>query len=139
MNRLPKFALSRKPYAVDLSSLRVGEVSPRWDGAPLARAEIDAVWFRRRRGVTVACIGRLWDYQSPPPVDAAQFLAQATDGRYGGDCDGRWDGVGYWGSELPDVRDRHMAILVPMLVAYPAIPDGYDGWWTYHEESMTPC
>lgn len=132
MRRLDKFVLSRKPYAVKLDSLRVEE--PRTDtaGNLFARAELDAVWFRRRKGVTVACIGVVWDCQKPPPVDAADFLARADDGRYGGECHGRWDGTGYWGSELPDVRDRHMAILRPMLDNYPQVPDGYDGWYTYH-------
>jgi hypothetical protein len=125
-----RFLISRKPYAVDLSSLRMDEPRASHDGSLYARATLDAVWFRRRSGVTVACIGQLWDHQAPP-VDAAQFLAQHADGRYGGNCHGRWDGTGYWGEQVPDVIEEHLALLRPMLANYPTIPAGYDGWWHF--------
>lgn len=136
-----RFVMSHKPYAVDLSSLRTardeGHAGPFW------YCTVRAVWFRRRRTgrtgplVTVACIGTLWNHQRPEPVNAEAFVLAHTDGRYGGDCAGRWDGAGYWGSEDPDVMAKHLAILRPMLDGYeqspqsPAIPDGYDGWWTF--------
>lgn len=128
MIREDRFLISRRPYAVDLSSLRT-EPSPgatsRW------WCHIDAVWFRRRQGVTVACIGTLRDLQDTAPGDAAEFLARHTDGRYGGDCEGRWDGIGYWGAQEPDVIAAHLELLRPMLDNFPAIPAGYDGWWRF--------
>jgi hypothetical protein len=45
-----------------------------------------AAWFRRRNRVLIACTGVLWDYQTPTPQDAAEFLRRHDDGRYGGDC-----------------------------------------------------
>ena len=134
--------MSHKPYAVDLSSLRTarneGQAGPYW------YCTVNAVWFRRRRTgrtgplVTVACIGTLWNHQRPEPANAEAFVLAHTDGRYGGDCQGRWDGSGYWGAENPDVMAQHLAILRPMLDGYaqdsktPPIPEGYDGWFTFH-------
>lgn len=126
MIREDKFVLSHGQYAVDLDSLKV---SP--DGDDYAFARIRAVWFRRRKGVTIACVGVLWDGQRPIPANAAQFLAQHDDGRYGGDCKGRWDGARYWGSQDPDEITRHLELLRPMLAGYPECPDGYQGWWRF--------
>jgi len=129
--RSDRFLISRRPYAVDLASLSVRSDGERYDGTPTATCRLGAVWFRRQSGVLRACIGTLWDIQAPPPADAAEFLARHDDGRYGGDCDGRWDGDGYWGAERPETVAAHLSILRPMLAAYPAIPSGYDGWWTF--------
>ena len=132
MIREDKFLISRKPYAVDLSSLRGSRTStPQGRNDYTYNGTINAVWFRRRRGVTVACIGHLWDLQHPEPADAHQFLEQHTDGRYGGDTHGRWDGDSYWGNVTLAKQQRHLAILQPMLANYPAVPDGYDGWWRF--------
>lgn len=130
MIRDDRFLISRKPYAVDLGSLRADEPRSAHDGSLYVRATLDAVWFRRRRGVTVACIGQLWDHQAPP-ADAAQFLAQHTDGRYGGNCFGRWDGKGYWGDSDLEIMAVNLAVLRPMLANYPAVPDGYSAWWRF--------
>jgi hypothetical protein len=119
------FVQSHAPYAVDLIRLIRDET---YNGA----YSVNAVWFRRRRGVTVACIGILRTICRPEPDSVVDFLCRGlTDGRYGGVCLGRWDGEGYWGAEPPGVVDRHLAILRPMLENYPAVPPGYDGWWTF--------
>lgn len=132
MIREDRFLISRKPFAVDLGSLRgAREDTPQGRNPYYFGGRMDAVWFRRRRGVTVACIGTLWDLQYPEPADALEFLRQHDDGRYGGDCDGRWDGSGYWGGGTLAEQERHLAILQPMLTNYPAIPPGFDGWWTF--------
>lgn len=133
MIREDRFLISRKPYAVDLSSLRGGLTdTPQGRNEYYFGGHIDAVWFRRRKGVTVACIGQLWDNQYPEPADAVQFLERHGDGRYGGDCYGRWDGTSYWGNVTLAEQERHLAILRPMLANYPAVPEGFDGWWTFH-------
>ena len=138
MIRENSFVLSHRPYAVDLASLRaldhmnIGEREHNWYG-------VNAAWFRRRSVgygrerhlVTVACVGQLRDLQRHEPGTAGEFLHAHDDGRYGGDCEGRWDGERYWGSQLPDVIERHLVLLRPMLAAYPACPDGFDGWWTF--------
>lgn len=124
MRREEKFVLSHRPYAVNLSSLCVDDID---------RPTAEAVWFRRRKGVTVACVGVLWDIQRPIPAGMSEFLRRHDDGRYGGDCMGRWDGERYWGSQDPEEIERHLTLLRPMLASYPEIPDGYDGWWTFRD------
>jgi hypothetical protein len=129
MIREDKFLISRKPYAINLSSFRQSERDPEktW-----AWYTVDAVWFRGRKNEPVACIGTLRDIiDDPEPADAADFLSRFDDGRYGGDCHGRWDGDSYWGNVTLAEQQRHLAILQPMLANYPAVPDGYDGWWTF--------
>lgn len=123
MIREEKFVMSRRPFAVDLSTFRVDEHG---------FSRVNAVWFRRRRGVTVSCIGTLWGSLIPAPQTVHEFLERHTDGRYGGDTVGRWDGTGYWGVEDPDEMAAHLAVLRPMLDNYPNVPVGYDGWWTFH-------
>ncbi|MEU6781472.1 hypothetical protein ABZ912_19890 [Nonomuraea angiospora] len=131
MIRDTTFRISQRPYAVDLASLQ-GRLHHRQDPSQTYWAgRINAVWFRRRRGVTVACIGTLWDSQHEQPVDAVDFLRAHDDGRYGGNCDGRWDGASYWGNVALAEQEQHLAVLRPMLDAYPAIPAGFDGWWRF--------
>jgi hypothetical protein len=127
--REDRFLISRKPYAIDLGSLHQYH---RTEGSGWASYSVQAVWFRRRRGENVACIGHLWDVQDDPgPLDAAEFLARHDDGRYGGTCVGRWDGDSYWGNVTLEQQEQHLAVLRPMLAAYPAVPEGYDGWYTF--------
>ncbi|MFF1957999.1 hypothetical protein ACFVWX_13535 [Streptomyces sp. NPDC058220] len=116
-----RFLISCRPYAIDLTSLHNTE----------HKSTVNAVWFRRKQGVTAACLGTLWDIQRPAPADAGEFLTRHDDGRYGGDCDGRWDGENYWGAQRPNVIEEHLTLLRPMLANYPAIPPGYDGWWRF--------
>lgn len=116
-----RFLISRRLYAVDLNSLCVTE----------HMVTLGAVWFRRRNGATVACIGHLWDIQHPAPADAAEFLQRHDDGRYGGTCEGRWDGERYWGAQEPAVMEQHLNLLRPMLTNYPTIPASHDGWWRF--------
>ena len=129
MIREDRFLISRKPYAVDLASFRTMEREP---GRNWAWYTIDAVWFRRRRGETVACVGTLRDIvDDPAPATVEEFLHRFDDGRYGGDTEGRWDSESYWGTGTLADQEQHLAILRPMLANYPALPDGYDGWWTF--------
>lgn len=123
MIRESSFVQSHRPYAVDLASLRWNEAT--------GRAEADAVWYRRRRGVTIACIGVLWNYPGSEPGTTVEFLYTHTDGRYGGNCHGRWDGTAYWGDGQPGIMSAHLEVLRPMLEQYPACPDPYDGWWRF--------
>lgn len=129
MIREERFLSSHRPYAVDLSSLRIRDRGP---------TEVDAVWFRRRNGVTAACLGTLWDFLSPPPVDALEFVRRHTDGRHGGRCEGRWDGENYWGAQQPEMIYRHLNLLRPMLANYSEIPNGWDGWWAFRVPEVQP-
>lgn len=134
MIRESRFLISRKPFAVDLNTLTSSQ-HPRGNQYALSGA-VDALWFRRQNGVTRACIGslKLWSHYLPEPVDLNDphaVLSADLDGRYGGDCHGRWDGERYWGAQEPEVQEQHLAILRQMLAHYPALPAGYDGWWTF--------
>jgi hypothetical protein len=132
--RESRFLISRKPYAVDLDTLTASQ-GERGDLIWFSGA-VDALWFRKQNGVTRACIGslKLFSHYLSERLDILDPHAVLTadlDGRYGGDCHGRWDGTGYWGAEDLAVQARHLAILRPMLANYPALPDGFDGWWTF--------
>ena len=126
MTKAP-FAISgKRRYAVDLGSL---VLEPSTSG--LTHATVRAVWFRRKDRVTAACVGHLWNSFRTAPTDVADFLARSTDGRYGGVCEGRWDGTRYWGTQEPETIEAHLQLLRPMLEWYPDLPDGFDGWWIY--------
>jgi hypothetical protein len=138
MQRMDTFKISKRPYAVDLSSFQTRWTEARWSGKPPKDALpgswdcfINAVWFRRRRGTTVACVGKLWDIFREKPETVAQYLKVCDTGRYGGRCDGRWDGELYWGAQSPVEIQRHLDLLEPMLENYPEIPQGYDGWYVF--------
>lgn len=136
MIREEKFLISRRPYAVKLGTYQpesrlmwvMGKNSP----SLYHRGRVDAVWFRCRAGVTVACAGELTAGTDGRVKDATEFLKQYTDGRYGGTCMARWDGERLWlDASLPHVNP-YFGILQPMLENFPAVPAGYDGWWTFH-------
>jgi hypothetical protein len=126
MIREDAFVMSHRPYAVKTDDLFVGA------GWPSA---VPAVWYRRRRGVTVACYGRLWDLQDPRPATVAEFLNAHDDGRYGGHCNARWDGRALWSDGFLSHEDAERvlsSLLRPMLLNFPMVPPGFDGWWTFH-------
>jgi hypothetical protein len=123
------FKISRPMYAVNLDAFSVGGPQapfPDW-------GVVAAVWFRRKNRVTAACGGFLKApaHQVGAPVDALDFLARYTDGRYGGDCVARWDGSTLWCLENENTRAEYKRLLVPMLEAYPAAPAGWDAWWWF--------
>jgi len=133
MIRTDKFGISKGLYAVYLPSFDVNDVSEsqHGDAGATYEATIMAAWFRRRGGVTRACIGNLWNIHRGMAPSAEQFLGQLDDGRYGAQCEGRWDGDRYWGAQEPEVVEEHLTLLRPMLDSYPAIPLGFDGWWRF--------
>lgn len=135
MIREDRFLISRKPFAIDLATV-TGDQHPRGDRYALS-GTCNALWFRRRKGVTVACLGtlKLWAHYLPEPVDLddpTAILSADLDGRYGGDTHGRWDGENYWGAQKPFEIDLHLSVLQPVLANFPALPAGHDGWWTFH-------
>lgn len=135
MIREDKFRISRRPYAVDLGSLRVKTTEPEREGQNrIHHVVLDATWFRRRGGATMACLGTLWDIvRDPAPQDVHEALTRHDDGRYGGSWVARWDGESYVSEhpQSPEAMAEHMAVLRPMLDDYPAIPAGYDGWYRF--------
>lgn len=132
MIREEKFVLSRKQFAIDLGSMRLGPAEKRHDGSPMAWATIQAVWYRRKSGVMRACIGSLHDIVTPP-ITCEEFLEGFLHDPWGGHCSGRWDGSSYFSHDgsVPAVQAEHMAVLGPMLDSVPLIPPSYDGWWRF--------
>jgi hypothetical protein len=134
MIRETRFLISRRPYAIDLSTV-AGDLHQRGDLHAFS-GRANAVWYRRQNGTTRACIGTLmlFSHYRPEPLNLDNphdVLTADLDGRYGGDCHGRWDGERYWGAQEPAVMEQHLAILRPMLADYPVVPGGFDGWWTF--------
>jgi hypothetical protein len=139
VNREDRFVMSHRPYAVDLSSWKRGELNPRHtgEGDPYLHQHqtIDAIWFRRKKGVTVAHLGMLWDFSEAD--NAADFLRLHNDGRYGGNWIAAWDGERCW-TQNPAPKtdlDRYAETLDAALTGLlndKATPEGYDdGWWTF--------
>lgn len=126
MIREERYVHSHKPYAVRLDSLDVGDKSYH---------TVEAIWFRGTVGEPVAVYGKLWDVQTEVPADVHEFLARHDDGRYGGDAKARWDGVTLWApnTEFYTACERHRLLEVA-LANYPAVPSGYDGWWTFEDD-----
>ena len=134
MIREDRFLISRKSFAIDLSTMH-GDQHPRGDLFAFS-GSASAVWYRRQSGITRACLGTvgLWSHYLAEPLDLDDphaILSAELDGRYGGDCQGRWDGERYWGAQEPEVIEQHLTVLRPMLANFPAVPDGYDGWWRF--------
>jgi hypothetical protein len=137
MIRETRFLISRKQFAINLDSVQ-GDQHPRGDRHAYS-GTANAVWYRRQNGITRACIGTLGlrSHYLPRPLDlcdAIDILTADLDGRYGGDCHGRWDGQSYWGNVTLEQQEQHLAILRPMLANYPDMPAGYDGWWTFQAQ-----
>lgn len=136
MIRQDRFLISHKPYAINLTTVTATQQPHAGDRYALT-GSCEAVWFRRRQGTTVACIGTLGlsaHYLTQPVNvdDPTAILSANLDGRHGGDTHGRWDGEYYWGAQRPDTIEKHLTLLRPMLDAYPALPAGYDGWWRFN-------
>lgn len=135
MRKLNGFQISAKPYAIDLSTVIVEKYEER-DGLYFLWGSCSAVWFRRHNRTLRACIGTLslWGQYMREPVDISTprgVLVGQLDGRYGGDCGGRWDGQNYWGAQDLTVMEEHLNVLKPMLEFFPEVPFGYDGWWSF--------
>ena len=138
MIKMPKFLISKGPYAIDLNSFEAKWHEFTWEGEPPPGAPkgtwyctVHGVWFRRRRQETVACIGYLWKSFTDAPTSALEFLERHVDGRYGGNTCGRWDGQEYWGDGNLVIQQQYLEVLRPMLANYPDVPAGYDGWWRF--------
>ncbi len=141
MIRARRFAVSRPMYAFNPTTFRDGPggADHRYGGC----REVDAVWFRRKNGRTLAATGtytlslgwgRNGDRLEGPPEDTYEaWVAAHGDNRYGGDHLASWDGEALLCTPpavTPELAARRVKFLAAMFTAYPAIPAGYDGWWT---------
>lgn len=134
MNREDSYVASHRPYAVDLSTWRRGEMKTRPNGRQSAHQHITAIWFRRKKGVDTAHLGDLWDFSDAD--NAADMLRLHDDGRYGANWVAAWDGERCW-TQNPAPKtdlDRYAAVLGAALIGFlkdKAVPDSYSGWWTF--------
>jgi len=127
MIKVDKFYNSRTNYAFKPDAFVLKE-QIRSDGSSFWRGTVKAVWFNRKGA---ACIGFLWDYQSKKPEDVYAFIRAHTDGRYGGDTRGRWNGRGFWGNVTLAEQQEYLAVLKPMYRDKPNVPLGYEGWYRF--------
>lgn len=131
MIKMSDFRPSKRQYAIKPLSLISSDVTT--GGIELWSVEIRACWFRLRSGAISACVGRLWDIQNHPPESAREFLELLVDGRYGGRCHSRWDGMNFWTTEDKKQGDEDFLFLVEMLKDYGKIPDGWEGWYVFNK------
>lgn len=143
MIKLDPWAVSKRPYALKLDSLR-------WRGGRLPT--LDAVWFRKRTGGLAACVGELTLYgvhdlrQAPAGADAlthtVELIKGCRDSSYGGDTRTRvLQRNGVWAVETwtasqdyeQVTADRELAL--SMLDRVGEVPAGYDGWWAFERTS----
>jgi hypothetical protein len=129
------FKISKPMFAVNLAAWSAGD---RAGTVGSGTDSVAAVWFQRKRTAyngplrTAAHGGYLnfW-LRGAAPVDAIDALSKAGQHQYTAHCQARWDGSNLWCLEDEETRAEYKTLLVPMLEAYPAIPDGYSGWWHF--------
>jgi len=132
--REDKFVLSKRQYAVDISTLKEGRkpfVNGR--GETWYCYSVRAVWFRPRPHLQIAaCAGFLVNSTLGPCDSVEDFLARYRDGRYGGDCRARLVRGKYWDCDQdPALGAGRYTLLCGMLDNYPIVPDGYNAWWRF--------
>ena len=133
MIRAAKLAVSRPMYAFKPDTWRPAYVG----------FEVDAVWFRRKKGQLVASLGTyhpmvLRQDQQPTDGTYESWIAAANDNRYGGGHVASWDGQALLCSDQPvspEVTAKRIAFLDAMLKGFPAPPASFDGWWTFERRT----
>jgi hypothetical protein len=132
MIRAIRLAVSRPMYAFNPSTWR-----PHPAGSWFV---VDAVWFRRKNGRTLAAMGTYHPMvmrrdQEPADGTYESWIGAADDNRYGGNHLASWDGAALLCTDPPavppEVAAERTAFLDAMLKGYPDPPPGHDGWWTF--------
>lgn len=87
LRKIDKFAASQNPYWFDLSSIQHGN---------LGGANIDAIWFGRKKGLTTVTFGTYSLYFPKSEKNApVSHLIEIADTRYGGSWMYQWDGESF--------------------------------------------
>lgn len=123
------FAISKKLYAINPDTIQNRYTGDNHAGLPMYKVSIEAIWFRRKNGVEVASKGFLWDHAVGKEWTVEDFINEADTGRYGGSPIGSWDGEDVIGVTNYQAILELVKELDPILNAYPAIPQGYQGWY----------
>lgn len=155
MIRESRFVLSRKQVAVYPPSFRQldARTYPGNPGNTFNEYAINAVWYRRRKGATVASWGTVRRTLGANVVaaDWQDYLTRAADGRYGPECLVRWDGRTTWADSMVSLHEVTGVVdqFLRPLLAHPVdarthlgvdpatgLPNGlvlpgWDGWWRW--------
>lgn len=115
--KLDKFTPSKRPYAIDLSSAKRGYSS----------LYVDCIWAGRKNGRTTASFGTLNAYR----VETVEELIEKIDMRYGGCSFAKWDGDTLItpSGVTQKLHSQYVEMLDAALNNFPAVPDGYEGWY----------
>lgn len=131
MIRAPKLAPSRPMYAFKPET---------WRSAS-SGFEVDAVWFKRTKGVLAAVMGTYHPMVEcvPRPTCGTYeaWIAAADDNRYGGGWIAKWNGTGlvcFKQPVAPELAAERIEFLDAVLKGFPNVPAGHDGWWTMPKE-----
>jgi len=127
--RADKLLVSRPMYAFNPAT---------WQPASVGYV-VNAVWFRRKRGVLVASMGHYHPYVTIPHMRPASdsyaaWITAADDNRYGGKHVASWDGQALLCTDqpvTPEAAEKRIAWLDEVLRGFPDPPAGWDGWWTF--------
>lgn len=131
MIRVTRLVVSKPMYALKPDTWRPSGIPGIY--------QVDAVWFKRKRGKLVATMGTyqpmvLRRDQQPAGDTYEEWIAAADDNRYGGDWTAVWDGEGLMCARQPvsaAMTHERSSFLDAVLKGFPNVPDGYDGWWTF--------
>lgn len=133
MIRAPKLLVSRPMYAFQPATWRP-DPSGHW-------FRVDAVWFRRKAGRTLAAMGCydptvLRDDMEPTDGLYESWITAADDNRYGAHHVASWDGRALLCTDqgvTPAETNRRIEFLTAVLAGFPDVPAGWDGWWTFQK------
>lgn len=132
MIKSEKFSISKKHYAFDPNSISVGDgplysqasIETQPDLAEVRWISVQCFYYKKKDDKIMACFGRV-RWLARPPFTYERFI----EGKYEGDPYAQWDGTNFIGTSVyADIVD-FVKELDPILKSYPAIPDGYDGWY----------
>lgn len=114
--KLDKFTPSRRPYALSPVAYTVSH----------GCLYVDAIWAGRKNGRTTASFGHLWGRY--PSIE--EFI-EKIDMRYGGTSFAKWDGETLItpSGVTETLHAQYVDMLDAALRAFPAVPEGYDGWY----------
>jgi hypothetical protein len=127
MIRAERLAVSRPMYAFAPETFSVRDRT------------VQAVWFRRKKGVLVASTGSYHFFapglaEGAYPASYLGWVELHTDNRYGATHLASWDGVALLNSDqpvTPEEASRRVAFLAGMVAGFPQVPTGFDGWWAF--------
>tara|TARA_B100001250_G_C19754054_1_gene769230 strand:- start:341 stop:739 length:399 start_codon:yes stop_codon:yes gene_type:complete len=129
MIKSEKFSISKRHYAYLKGSLeeRKDPYDPKRDTAKYSYYTLQVFYYKKKNGLIEACFGTIWNY-APQGLSEKDFVAQYSSA-YGSDPYAQWGGTHFLGTSVYKDIVRYVKELDPVLKKYPAIPEGYVGWF----------